>query len=162
MTIESREQRELLLEEIRGLAAASEDLNSLQRETAQLVRRELPGYDWVGYYMLDPADRDFLLLGPYSGAATEHARIPVVEGICGAAVAMGETLVIDDVHSDPRYLACSIETKSEIVVPIRVQGEIVGEIDIDSHEPAAFGEDDRRFVEAWAAIVSDWMAERVR
>jgi GAF domain-containing protein len=107
--------------------------------------------------MLDPADENYLLLGQYSGAATEHTRIPVSEGICGAAVALGETLVIDDVHADPRYLSCSIETKSEIVAPIRVNGKIVGEIDIDSHEPAAFAADDRAFVEAWALVVGEWM-----
>lgn len=153
---------QLLLEEIRGLAAIAESLEALQRETAQLVRRELDGYDWVGYYMLDPADENFLLLGQFSGAPTGHTRIPVSQGICGAAVATGQTLVIDDVHADPRYLSCSIETQSEIVVPIRVEGKIVGEIDIDSHRPAAFGPHDRAFVEAWALIVGDWMEEQLQ
>jgi GAF domain-containing protein len=152
-----RENLETVLEEIRGLAAIAETLEQLQRETAQLVRRELRGYDWVGYYMLDPTDENYLLLAPFSGAPTEHVRIPVSEGICGAAVATGCTLVIDDVHSDPRYLSCSIETKSEIVVPIRVNGKIVGEIDIDSHEPAAFHADDKAFVEAWALVIGEWM-----
>lgn len=155
------ESMQLLLEEIRGLAAIAETQEALQRETAQLVRRDMPGYDWVGYYMLDPADENFLLLGPYSGAPTEHTRIPVSQGICGAAVATGETLVIDDVHADPRYLSCSVETQSEIVVPIRVEGKIVGEIDIDSHRPAAFGQDDRAFVEAWALVIGDWMTDRL-
>jgi L-methionine (R)-S-oxide reductase len=152
---------QLLLEEIRGLAAIAETLEALQRETAQLVRRDMPGYDWVGFYMVDPADENFLLLGPYSGAQTDHTRIPVSEGICGAAVATGETMVIDDVHADPRYLSCSIETQSEIVVPIRVEGKIVGEIDIDSHRPAAFGFDDRAFVETWALIIGDWMTDQL-
>lgn len=156
------EALQLLLEEIRGLAAIAEKFEALQRETAQLVRRELPGYDWVGYYMLDPADENFLTLGPFSGAATEHTRIPVSEGICGAAVATGQTLVIDDVHADPRYLSCSIETQSEIVVPIRVAEKIVGEIDIDSHRPAAFGPYDRAFVEAWALIIGEWMTDQLR
>jgi GAF domain-containing protein len=111
---------EATLDGIRGIVARAKALEALQRETVELVRREMKGYDWVGYYMLDPADEDFLVLGPYSGAATEHTRIPVSEGICGAAVATGETLVIDDVRADPRYLACSIETQSEIVVPLRV------------------------------------------
>jgi GAF domain-containing protein len=86
----------------------------------------------------------------------------VSEGICGAAVATGETLVIDDVRADPRYLACSLETQSEIVVPIRVRGKIVGEIDIDSHARAAFGGADRNFVEEWARLVGEWMSARRR
>jgi GAF domain-containing protein len=154
---DKRENLETVLEEIRGLAAIAETLEQFQRETAQLVRRELKGYDWVGYYMLDPTDENYLVLAPFSGAPTEHTRIPVSEGICGAAVATGETLVIDDVHADPRYLSCSIETQSEIVVPIRVNGKIVGEIDIDSHAPAAFRGDDRAFVEAWALVAGEWM-----
>jgi GAF domain-containing protein len=96
--------------------------------------------------MLDPSDKNVLVLGPYHGAPREHARIPVSEGICGAAVAQGETVIIDDVSEDPRYLACSIETRSEIVVPIRADGKIVGEIDIDSHTLNAFGAEDRIFL----------------
>jgi GAF domain-containing protein len=107
--------------------------------------------------MLDPADSSMLELGPFAGAPTPHTRIPVTEGICGAAVAQGETVVVDDVNADPRYLSCSIETKSEIVVPIRVCGRIVGEIDIDSHTPAAFGLADRAFVERCAAILGGYL-----
>ena len=97
------------------------------------------------------------MLGPFAGAATPHTRIPVTEGICGAAVAQGETVVVDDVNSDPRYLSCSIETKSEIVVPIRVDGAIVGEIDIDSHTAAAFGSEDRLFVERCAELIGNYL-----
>jgi GAF domain-containing protein len=158
---ESKERKlAVVLEAIRQILARATTLEQVQRETVNLVRAKLAGYDWVGYYMLDPVDEDILNLGAYSGAATEHTRIPVSEGICGAAVATGETLVIDDVRADPRYLACSIETQSEIVVPIRMYGGIVGEIDIDSHRPAAFGFADRGFVEAWAELVGEWM-ERV-
>ena len=69
----------------------------------------------------------------------------------------GNTVVVDDVNADPRYLACSLETKSEIVVPVRVHDEIVGELDIDSHEPAAFGDDDRRFCEFCARLVGEYL-----
>jgi L-methionine (R)-S-oxide reductase len=75
------------------------------------------------------------------------------EGICGAAASTGETVVVDDVNSDPRYLACSLETKSEIVVPVFVRGQVMGELDIDSHFPAAFGADDRELVEHCAQRV---------
>jgi len=98
-----------------------------------------------------------LVLGPYVGAETPHKRIPLNQGICGAAVTHGETVVVDDVNADPRYLACSIETKSEIVAPIFVNGAVVGELDIDSHLPAAFGPDDRRLVEHCASLVGRFL-----
>jgi len=98
-----------------------------------------------------------LVLGPFVGAATPHVRIPVSQGICGAAVAGGETVIVDDVGSDPRYLSCSIETKSEIVVPIYANGTVVGEIDIDSHDRAAFKDEDRVFLEEVARIVGGYM-----
>ena len=94
-----------------------------------------------------------LVLGPYVGADTPHKRIPLNQGICGAAASSGQTLVVDDVKSDPRYLACSIETRSEIVVPVIVKGKVVGELDIDSHDAAAFGEEDRKLVEHCANLV---------
>jgi len=107
--------------------------------------------------MLDPNDAEMLVLGPFRGAPTEHTRIPVHQGICGAAVAQNQTVVVDDVNADPRYLACSLETKSEIVVPIRAHGRVIGEIDIDSHNPSAFTAADRNFLEACALIVTQFV-----
>jgi L-methionine (R)-S-oxide reductase len=85
---------------------------------------------------------------------TPHTRIPLNQGICGAAASSGKTIIVDDVNSDSRYLACSLETKSEIVVPVFVRSKVVGELDIDSHFPAAFGPDDRKICEHAAALVS--------
>jgi GAF domain-containing protein len=110
--------------------------------------------------MLDPEDAQTLVLGAFHGEPTPHVRIPVSEGICGAAVATGETVVVDDVNADPRYLSCSIRTKSEIVVPIYARGKVVGEIDIDSHAAAAFTGIDRLFLEEAARIVGAWIEER--
>ena len=114
-------------------------------------------YNWVGFYMIEksPAAKQapMLVLGPFEGAMTPHTRIPLNQGICGAAASSGKTVVVDNVNSDPRYLACSIETKSEIVAPIFVRGEVAGEIDIDSHFPAAFTAEDRQLVEYCAALV---------
>ncbi|HUZ93508.1 MAG TPA: GAF domain-containing protein [Edaphobacter sp.] len=148
--------REILFD-IEQFAATTTDLAAVQRFTVDAIATRLPHYDWVGFYMLVPEDRTMLVLGPFHGAPTDHVRIPVAQGICGAAVAQGETIVVDDVAADPRYLSCSIETRSEIVVPIRVHGEIVGEIDIDSHTPAAFGAKDRSFVEECAAVVGNFL-----
>jgi L-methionine (R)-S-oxide reductase len=107
--------------------------------------------------MLDPNDPETLILGPFVGDPTPHIRIPVTQGICGAAVATGETVIVDDVNSDPRYLSCSIKTKSEIVVPIYAHGKVIGEIDIDSHSPAVFTKEDRAFLEEVARIVGTYV-----
>ena len=95
-----------------------------------------------------------LILGPYVGKPSPHIRIKFDSGICGAAVKEGQTVVVDDVNSDPRYLACSLETKSEIVVPIWKEGKIVAEIDIDSDELAAFDGKDLEFLEKVSQMLS--------
>lgn len=104
-------------------------------------------FDWTGVYLVEGED---LVLGPYVGPPTEHTRIPIGRGICGAAAAALETIVVDDVGADPRYLACFAATKSEIVVPIVRGGRAVGEIDVDSNQPAAFTTADRQLLEAVA------------
>jgi L-methionine (R)-S-oxide reductase len=110
--------RQELLVEFRRLTETATSLDSLQKAIVTSISQRLSTYNWTGFYMLDPEDCQMLVLGPFAGAPTPHVRIPVTQGICGAAVASGETVVVDDVSSDPRYLACSIETKSEIVAPI--------------------------------------------
>jgi GAF domain-containing protein len=146
-----------LLSLMRKLAATAPSLDALEKAIVAAITKELPHYNWTGFYMLDPGDPQTLVLGAFIGEPTPHIRIPVSEGICGAAVASGETVVVDDVNADPRYLSCSICTKSEIVVPIRAHGRVVGEIDIDSHTPAAFSGTDRSFLEEAARIVGAWV-----
>jgi GAF domain-containing protein len=148
----------VLLDTIRQSASASRDLKSLQQDVVTAISERLPHYDWVGFYMLDPSDPETLVLGPFAGEPTPHVRIPLDQGICGAAAASRATIVVEDVNADPRYLSCSIKTRSEIVVPIFVDGKVVGEIDIDSHAPAAFTDDDRDFLEKVARIVGNRMA----
>ena len=149
-----------LLDGIRRATVAADTPRALQEEIVQTISRELPYYDWVGFYMLDPADPRVLVLGPYRGEPTPHVRIPIDQGICGAAVDSRQTIVVDDVSADPRYLSCSIKTRSEIVAPIWVGENVVGEIDIDSHTPAAFAKDDRGFVEEIARIVGGFILLR--
>jgi GAF domain-containing protein len=148
-----------LLNHFRNLAALSSSLQSLQQGIVEAISQRLSHYSWTGFYMLDPNDPETLVLGPFVGAPTPHVRIPVTQGICGAAVASGETVIVDDVGSDPRYLSCSIETKSEIVVPIYANGKVIGEIDIDSHEPAAFTGADGIFLEEVARLVVSFIEE---
>lgn len=146
-----------IVSEIRQSAETARDLISLQEFCVKLIAARLPHYNWVGFYMLDPDEAGVLVLGPFHGTPTEHVRIPVTQGICGAAVARGETVIVEDVTADPRYLACSLETQSEIVVPIRAHGKIVGEIDIDSHTRNAFGPADRSFLEECATILGQFL-----
>ncbi len=123
----------------------------LAKAVAVLAER-FDRYSWVGIYLIDGDD---LVLGPWRGPqATEHTRIAIGRGVCGAAAASGKTEIIDDVASDDRYLACFPSTRSEIVVPISHEGRTVGEIDIDSDEPAAFGREDSAFLENVAGLVS--------
>lgn len=105
----------------------------------RLLAETFSHYHWVGIYWLQG---DTLVLGPYVGAATEHDRIPVGRGVCGTAVAEGKNQVVADVRLLSNYLACSLETRSEIVVLIRQGERIVGQIDIDGHEPGAFDASD--------------------
>lgn len=140
-----------ILDSIQRLAQEARDLSWLSERTVSLLARERPHYDWVGIYMLEG---DTLVLGPSVGKPTEHTRIPLGQGICGAAASSGQTVIVDDVNADPRYLACSIETRSEIVVPIKSGGRVLGEIDIDSDTPAAFKQEDRELLEAVAAILA--------
>jgi L-methionine (R)-S-oxide reductase len=122
-----------------------------QRVVATLHER-FPHYDWVGVYWVDGSD---LVLGPWVGPeATEHTRIPIGTGVCGAAAESGRTQIVPDVNADPRYLACFASTRSEIVVPIFSESEVVGEIDIDGSDLDAFDETDARFLEEIAALLA--------
>src|SRR5204863_7436842 len=126
-------------DEISKLAKTARSAPELMQSMARLLHDRMLKYIWVGFYMLEPgADPPVLVLGAFEGAMTPHTRIPLNQGICGAAASSGRTVVVDDVNKDPRYLACSLETKSEIVVPVFAHGKIVGELDIDSHFHAAF------------------------
>lgn len=125
-------------------------LGSAVRHLASLS----PRFDWVGIYVLRGKS---LVLGPYIGAPTEHRKIPVGTGICGTAVAENRDLNVPDVTQVSNYLACSLATKSELVVLVRdPSGAILGQIDIDSHTSAAFGEQE----ESWVRQVARELGER--
>ena len=140
--------------EVDALAKSSPAGQDLMRAMAKLLHDKMLKYNWVGFYMLEPgALPPVLVLGAFEGAMTPHTRIPLNQGICGAAASSGQTVVVDDVSRDSRYLACSLETKSEIVVPVFSRGKVVGELDIDSHFPAAFTVQDQEFVQHCAMLV---------
>jgi GAF domain-containing protein len=140
--------------EAERLDSAARTAEQLMKGITLLLNREMLKYNWVGFYMLEPGtEPPVLVLGHFQGAMTPHTRIPLNQGICGAAASSGKTVVVDDVNNDPRYLACSLETKSEIVVPVFMRGKVAGELDIDSHFPAAFGTEDRELVEYCSQLV---------
>jgi L-methionine (R)-S-oxide reductase len=140
--------------EISSLAQAAPTAKDLMQGVCKLLHERMLKYNWVGFYMLEPgAKPPVLVLGAFMGAMTPHTRIPLNQGICGAAASSGKTIVVDDVSKDSRYLACSLETKSEIVVPVFVAGQVVGELDIDSHFSAAFAAEDQILVQYCAEVV---------
>lgn len=146
------------IEEVRKdlteLAQTASSARELMQRMVKLLHERMLKYNWVGFYMLEPGARPpMLVLGAFEGAMTPHTRIPLNQGICGAAASSGQTVVVDDVSKDPRYLACSLETKSEIVVPVFVHGAVVGELDVDSHFAAAFTPEHQDLVQYCARLV---------
>jgi GAF domain-containing protein len=140
------------LEAVERILNRGGDADDVLRQVVEVLHDRCAHYSWVGIYLVED---DELVLGPWKGPeATEHVRIPIGQGICGAAAASGQTEIVDDVNADPRYLACFASTRSEIVVPITYEGRVVGEIDIDSDQPAAFTDEDRAFLERVATLIS--------
>jgi L-methionine (R)-S-oxide reductase len=140
------------LEAVDHILSREGEADLVLRGVVDVLHDRLDHYSWVGIYLIEGDD---LVLGPWKGQQeTEHVRIPIGQGICGAAAASGRTEVVDDGNADERYLACFPFTRGEIVVPIAYEGRVVGEIDIDSDEPAAFGEADRDFLERVAHLIS--------
>lgn len=143
--------RDAVLSRVRIAVESAADAAGAMERAVAVLKHEIPDYSWVGIYQVDGEE---LVLGPFLGKPSPHTRIPLGRGICGAAATQKATIIVDDVNADPRYLACSIETKSEIVVPIMQGARVLGEIDIDSDRPAAFGPADRHLLEAVAALLA--------
>jgi L-methionine (R)-S-oxide reductase len=137
---------------VRAAVAEAPGPAAAAQRAVELLHDRFPHYDWVGVYWVEG---DELVLGPWVGPeATEHARIPIGTGICGAAAASGTTEIVPDVSTDPRYLACFASTQSEIVVPIFDGGEVIGEIDVDASDRDAFDDTDAQFLEEIAALLA--------
>jgi GAF domain-containing protein len=137
-------------------ASCAHDKNELARVAIKAVQAHFPQAGWTGVYWLE---EDVLVLGPFLGPETEHKRIPVGKGVCGTAVAEGRDQVVADVRERSNYLACSASTRSEIVVLVRSNGKVVGQIDIDSDKIAAFSEDDHSFLKMVANALGSLLAE---
>lgn len=143
---ELKKRLESLLESPQG------ELNDKLQKVCFLLDQELEHFNWTGFYFTSK-EKEELILGPYVGAPTDHTVIPFGKGICGQVAVSGETFLVEDVHKESNYLSCSIDTRSELVVPIIKEGKNLGQIDIDSHQVNAFGKEDQELLE--------WLCDRI-
>jgi L-methionine (R)-S-oxide reductase len=148
--------QELILD-FERVASAGTSAGHVMQHISDRLHNELVRYNWVGFYLADPADPGCLLLGPHSGVFTPHVRILLNQGLCGAAASLGKTLAVNDVSKDPRYLKGVEETKSEIIVPISAGGKVVAEFDINSFFKDTWNPEEIAFVEQCAALVKKCM-----
>ena len=150
---------EELLQEFRDFAKSAPSAQAVMERMAGRLHETMARYNWVGFYLVDPADAGVLLVGPFVGSFTPNARIPLHTGLCGAAARSGQIVVVDDVSKDPRYLAGSSMVNSEIVVPIFVKNKLAAELDIESYFIGTFTPSEQVFVEACAAIVGSYLGK---
>jgi len=151
-------QRELL-QELQTFAATAPTAQPLMERMASRLHEKMTRYNWVGFYLVDPADAGYLIVGPYVGSFTPNARIPLTTGLCGAAASTGKVVVVQDVTADPRYLPGSSLVKSEMVVPLFANKKLAGELDVESYFADTFPKSEQEFVEACAAIVATHLAK---
>jgi GAF domain-containing protein len=147
-----------LLRELQDLARASTSATSLMERLAHRLHEKMTRYNWVGFYLVDPVDPGFLIVGPFAGSFTPNVRIPLSRGLCGAAASTGQVVVVQDVSRDARYLPGSSTVKSEIVVPIYAHNKLAAELDVESYFAATFPPPEQAFIEACAAIVANYLA----
>jgi L-methionine (R)-S-oxide reductase len=129
------------------------------KHIVQSLYERMTRYNWVGFYLVDPKDPQFLIVGPYAGSFTPNTRIPLSRGLCGAVSSTGKVVVAQDVKADPRYLSGSSLVKSEIVVPIFVKDTLSAELDVESYFTETFTAADQAFVEACASIVRGYLGK---
>jgi L-methionine (R)-S-oxide reductase len=150
---------EELLREFQNFARTAPTVESVMERISQRLHEKMTRYNWVGFYLIDPADPGILMVGPFVGSFTPNVRIPLNTGLCGAAATSGQTVVVDDVSTDPRYLSGSAMVRSEIVVPIVVKNKLAGELDIESYFTSTFTKAEQDFVEACAAVVAKYLGQ---
>jgi L-methionine (R)-S-oxide reductase len=148
--------KEILLE-LQNYAQTAATGQSVMERIAALLHEKMTRYNWVGFYLVDLADPGFLIVGPFAGSFTPNARIPLSTGLCGAAASSGQVIVVQDVSTDPRYLAGSSLVKSEMVVPIYASKKLAAELDVESYFSDTFTKTEQEFVEACANVVANYL-----
>ncbi|MFW5945726.1 MAG: GAF domain-containing protein [Candidatus Natronoplasma sp.] len=142
--------RDKIIKKVRDIVEKDKDKKPKLKDICMVLQNELNGYDWVGFYLVENGE---LVLGPYVGESTDHTNIDFGEGVCGQAAERQDIFLVDDVKQEENYLSCSPKVESEIVVPVFKEGEIVGELDIDSHEKGHFGKEDEEVLEEITEMV---------
>jgi L-methionine (R)-S-oxide reductase len=148
-----------LLQELQRYAASAPTAQAVMEQIAKRLHENMARYNWVGFYLVDPADAGYLIVGPYAGSFSPNARIPLSRGLCGAAASSGQVVVVQDVSKDPRYLAGSSLVKSEIVVPIYAKRQLAAELDIESYFADTFGKSHQEFIEGCAKVMADYLGK---
>jgi GAF domain-containing protein len=146
-----------LLQELQSYALAAPTAQAVMERMAARLHERMTRYNWVGFYLVDPADPGYLIVGPFAGSFTPNSRIPLKTGLCGAAATSGRVVVVQDVSTDPRYLAGSSLVKSEIVVPIYVNKKLAAELDIESYFADTFTKSEQEFIEACANVIANYL-----
>src|SRR5580693_4773696 len=149
-----------LLQELQSFSATTATAQALMDRIAKRLHEKMTRYNWTGFYLVDPADSNYLIVGAYAGSFTPNVRIPLDRGLCGAAASSGQVVVVQDVSKDPRYLAGSNLVKSEIVVPIYAKKKLAAELDIESYFADTFTRTEQEFVEACASVVADYLGKK--
>ncbi len=131
-------------------------LESKLQQICDYLKEEIANYDWVGFYFKN-GDKEELKLAQFAGEPTEHTIIPFGKGICGQVAVSNENFVVQDVNAQENYISCGWKVKSEIVIPIFVNNENIGQIDIDSHTLNAFTKQDEEILEYICKEISSFM-----
>ena len=147
-----------ILEELQKFAQSAPSAEALMDHVAKRLHEKQTRYNWVGFYLVDPADSNYLVVGPFAGSFTPNQRFPLQTGLCGAAATSGKVVVVQDVTKDPRYLAGSSMVKSEIVVPIFANTKLAAELDVESYFVNTFTVAELGFIDACAAVVGGYLA----
>jgi L-methionine (R)-S-oxide reductase len=149
-------KREELLKEFEGYSYTGGGVKALMQHVAQRMHEEMARYNWVGFYFMEAPNYDALVLGPYVGSFNPWTRIPLEKGLCGAAASSGQTVAVNNVAKDPRYIGSDL-VKSNMIVPIKVKGRVVAELCIESYFTDTFDAGEQAFVEGCAELVGRGM-----
>jgi L-methionine (R)-S-oxide reductase len=148
-----------ILQEFQGLVESAATAQALMEQITKRLHEKMTRYNWVGFYLVDPADSGYLIVGPFAGSFTPNARFPITVGLCGAAASSAKVMVVQDVSKDPRYLAGSSLVKSEMVVPIFTNKKLAAELDVESYFTDTFAPSEQEFIEGCADIVANYLSK---
>ena len=149
-----------LLQEFQRFADSARSTAALMTHISQRLHDQLARYNWVGFYLVDPMDKRMLIVGPYVGSFSPNERIPLDKGLCGAAASTRQTVVVNDVAKDPRYLSGSEIVKANLVVPIFAKNELAAELDIESYFANTFTKVEQAFAESIGVMVGKYMEKK--